>query len=102
MVAFPRGRIFFAILAGAVFTGLWSGCAKHADQTPPPVNVQVATVEQRDVPIVREWVGSLDGSVNAQIRAQVSGYLLKQDYQEGSAVAKGDPLFEIDSRPLAA
>jgi membrane fusion protein (multidrug efflux system) len=59
-------------------------------------------VEERDVPIVREWIGSLDGSVNAQIRAQVSGYLLKQDYREGSAVAKGDPLFEIDPRPFEA
>jgi len=69
---------------------------------PPPVDVQVIAVEQKDVPIVREWVGSLDGSVNAQIRAQVSGYLVKQDYKEGSAVRQGDPLFEIDPRPFAA
>ncbi len=54
------------------------------------------------MPVIREWVGSLDGFVNAQIRAQVSGYLLKQDYKEGSTVAKGDPLFEIDPRPFAA
>ena len=59
-------------------------------------------MEQRDVPVIREWVGSLDGFVNAQIRAQVSGYLLKQDYKEGSVVAKGDPLFEIDPRQFAA
>ena len=81
---------------------LAGGCGKHVDQAPPPVEVQVAAVEQRDVPVVREWTGTLDGSVNAQIRAQVSGYLLKQDYQEGSVVAKGDPLFEIDPRPFAA
>jgi membrane fusion protein (multidrug efflux system) len=62
----------------------------------------VVAVEQRDVPIVREWIGSLDGFVNAQIRAQVSGYLVKQTYREGSAVRKGDPLFEIDPRPFAA
>jgi membrane fusion protein (multidrug efflux system) len=66
------------------------------------VDVQVATVVQKDVPVVREWIGTLDGSVNAQIRAQVSGYLLKQDYQEGAVVAKGDPLFEIDPRSFAA
>ncbi|HSY54232.1 MAG TPA: efflux RND transporter periplasmic adaptor subunit [Opitutaceae bacterium] len=78
------------------------GCGKHAEPAPAATDVQVATVEQRDVPIIREWVGSLDGSVNAQIRAQVSGYLLKQDYKEGSTVAKGDPLFEIDPRPFAA
>jgi membrane fusion protein, multidrug efflux system len=93
------GPIIVAVVSALVLAG---GCAKHADQAPPPADVQVATVEQRDVPVVREWVGSLDGSVNAQIRAQVSGYLLKQDYQEGGKVAKGDPLFEIDPRPFAA
>jgi membrane fusion protein (multidrug efflux system) len=62
----------------------------------------MATVEQRDVPVIREWIGSLDGSVNAQIRAQVSGYVIKQDYQEGSVVAKGAALFDIDPRPFRA
>jgi len=89
-------------LAAVLFLGLAGGCEKHAEQTPPPADVQVVAVEQRDVPVTREWVGTLDGSVNAQIRAQVSGYLLKQNYQEGSVVAKGDPLFEIDARPFAA
>ncbi len=100
----PRkpGRRFLFVSVGAVITGFTGGCGKPADQAPPPVDVQVVAVEQRDVPVIREWVGSLDGSVNAQIRAQVSGYLLKQDYQEGSVLAKGDPLFEIDPRPLAA
>jgi membrane fusion protein, multidrug efflux system len=97
-----RDRIWPIILAVVSALGLIGGCAKHVDQAPPPADVQVVTVEQRDVPVVREWVGSLDGSVNAQIRAQVSGYLLKQDYQEGGKVAKGDPLFEIDPRPFAA
>jgi membrane fusion protein (multidrug efflux system) len=83
-----------------LIAGLVGGCGKSAVQAPPPVDVQVATVEQRDVPVIREWVGSLDGSVNAQIRAQVSGYLIKQNYTEGSVVAKGDPLFEIDPRPF--
>jgi membrane fusion protein (multidrug efflux system) len=71
-------------------------------QAPPPSDVEVVVVEQRDVPITREWVGTLDGYINAQIHAQVSGYLIKQDYLEGAAVRKGDPLFEIDPRPLAA
>jgi membrane fusion protein (multidrug efflux system) len=78
------------------------GCHKAATEAPPPPDVQVIPVEQADVPITREWVGSLDGSVNAQIRAQVTGYLTKQDYKEGSAVKHGDLLFEIDPRPFEA
>jgi membrane fusion protein (multidrug efflux system) len=64
--------------------------------------VQVVSVQQKDVPVVREWVGYLDGSVNAQIRAQVTGYIVKQDYKEGAPVKKGDILFEIDPRPFTA
>ena len=78
------------------------GCAKEAAKAPPPAEVQVVTVVQRDVPVSREWVGYLDGFVNAQIRAQVTGYLVKQDYLEGAAVKTGDPMFEIDPRPFAA
>jgi RND family efflux transporter MFP subunit len=59
-------------------------------------------VEQKDVPIYSEWIGTLDGMVNAEIKAQVQGYLLKQDYTEGSFVKKGQLLFEIDRRPLQA
>jgi len=70
--------------------------------TPPPSDVIVEAVEQRDVPVEREWVGTLDGMVNASIKAQVSGYLLRQDYTEGSFVRKGQLLFEIDSRPFQA
>jgi membrane fusion protein (multidrug efflux system) len=62
----------------------------------------VATVEQRDVPVFSEWVATLDGYVNAQIRPQVSGYIIKQDYVEGSVVRKGQVLFEIDPRPFSA
>ncbi len=97
-----RGRLYPIVLAVTSALALIGGCAKHVEQAPPPVDVQVVAVEQRDVPVVREWVGSLDGSVNAQIRAQVSGYLLKQNYQEGGKVTKGDPLFEIDPRPFTA
>jgi membrane fusion protein (multidrug efflux system) len=64
--------------------------------------VEVTTVEQRDVPVYSEWVATLDGYVNAQIRPQVSGYIIKQDYTEGSVVRKGQALFEIDSRPFTA
>ena len=60
------------------------------------------TVTLQDVPIYQEWIGSLDGFVNAQIRAQVSGYLLSQKYKEGSFVRKGDVLFQIDARPFDA
>ena len=64
--------------------------------------VEVIQVEQRDVPIYGEWIGTLDGLVNADIKAQVSGYLMKQDYTEGSYVQKGQLLFEIDPRPFQA
>jgi membrane fusion protein (multidrug efflux system) len=66
------------------------------------VKVQVVTVTPRDVPIYQQWIGTLDGYPNAQIRAEVSGYLIKQDYAEGGAVKKGDLLFEIDPRPFQA
>jgi membrane fusion protein (multidrug efflux system) len=68
----------------------------------PPPEVQVATVEQRDLPIEHEWIGTLDGLVNADIRAEVTGYLLRQNYKEGSFVRKGQLLFEIDPRPFEA
>jgi membrane fusion protein (multidrug efflux system) len=64
--------------------------------------VLVAPATTRDVPVYREWVGTVDGSENAQIRAKVTGYLLKRDYPEGSFVKKGAMLFEIDSRPFEA
>jgi len=67
-----------------------------------PPDVEVTTVVQKDVPITKEWVATMDGFVNAQIRAQVSGYLQKQLYTNGSAVAKGAPLFLIDPRPFQA
>ena len=80
------------------------GCSTGASADPPqaPPDVQVRAVEQRDVPIVREWIGTLDGMVNAAIKAEVSGYLLSQNYTEGSFVRKGQLLFEIDPRPFDA
>ncbi|HXB74365.1 MAG TPA: efflux RND transporter periplasmic adaptor subunit [Candidatus Acidoferrales bacterium] len=81
-----------------------AGCSKanSAVGSPRPPEVQVFPVEQRDVPVYREWIGTLDGMVNAAIKAEVSGYLLSQDHTEGSFVRKGRLLFEIDPRPFQA
>ncbi|MGH9734913.1 MAG: efflux RND transporter periplasmic adaptor subunit [Candidatus Acidiferrales bacterium] len=80
------------------------GCGQGASsaQAPKPPEVEVAPVVQKDVRIFGEWVATLDGYVNAQIQAQVSGYLIKQDYHEGSLVHRWDVLFEIDPRPFQA
>jgi RND family efflux transporter MFP subunit len=81
------------------------GCGNgkvRAAAPPPPQVVEVAPVIQKDVPVQGEWVGTLEGYVNAQIQPQVSGYLIRQDYQEGALVKKGQLLFEIDPRPFQA
>jgi RND family efflux transporter MFP subunit len=69
---------------------------------PQPVEVQVLEVQQKDVPIYQEWIGTLDGLVNADIKAQVSGYLIQQAYTEGTLVSKGQLLFQIDPRSFQA
>src|ERR1700704_4663420 len=69
---------------------------------PPPLEVSVADVTAQRVTTSSEWIATLDGYVNAQIRPQVSGYLVKRNYREGAAVQKGDVLFEIDPRPFDA
>src|ERR1700751_3616564 len=74
--------------------------AKPTPHAPQPPIVEVAAVEQKDVPIYGEWIGTLSGQVNADIKAQVTGYLLTRDYREGSYVTKGQLLFEIDPRPF--
>jgi RND family efflux transporter MFP subunit len=74
----------------------------HAAAKPPAPEVRVASVIQQDVPVYSEWVATMDGYVNAQIRPQVSGYIIKQEYKEGSLVLKGQVLFEIDPRPFKA
>jgi membrane fusion protein (multidrug efflux system) len=80
------------------------GCGEKNAQAgkPAAVDVEVAEVEQRDVPIYGEWIGTLDGLVDADVKAQVTGYLLKQAYVEGSFVRRGQLLFEIDPRPFEA
>src|SRR5438105_9296792 len=88
----------------AVVTALLclSGCKAKVNTPPPPPTVEVAQIKEQDVPIYHDWIGTLEGLVNAQIRAQVTGYLLTQNYREGDLVKKGDLLFQIDKRPFQA
>jgi RND family efflux transporter MFP subunit len=81
--------------------GCSNGKVRAAGPPPPPV-VEVSPVIQKDVPVQGEWVGTLEGYVNAQIQPEVSGYLIRQDYREGGLVKKGQLLFEIDPRPFQA
>jgi membrane fusion protein (multidrug efflux system) len=77
-------------------------CSRKEPPSPPPPEVLVTAVVQKDVPIVREWIGTLEGSVNADIRPKVEGYLLRELYKEGQFVPSGNPLFEIDPRQFQA
>ena len=86
-----------ALLASAVLL-LVAGCGEKKAVPPPVPVVDVVKVAEKDVPIYMEWIGSLDGNVNAVIRPQVTGYLVKQNYREGDLVKQGQPLFEIDPR----
>ena len=88
------------IMAAILF--LSAGCGKSEESQARPPDVQVVQVEQKDVPLSKEWVGTLDGLVNAQIRPQVTGYLLRQNYKDGSFVKKGELMFEIDPRTFQA
>src|SRR5437867_1145867 len=102
---------FMASASRQVFTILLLGCSLlflggcsggKAASAPPPTVVEVATVVQQDTPIYSEWVAILDGYVNAQIQPRVAGYVIKQNYKEGSVVRRGEVLFEIDPRPFKA
>ena len=75
---------------------------KPTAAVPKPLEVEVTQVAQTNVPIYKEWIGTTEGMVNADIKAQVTGYLLRQNYKEGSFVKKGQLLFEIDPRPFQA
>ena len=93
------------LLSGALL--YVAGCSSHkpvaaAPGGMGPLPVSVTAVQQADVPLTGEWVGTMDGYVNAQIQPQVSGYLGRQLYREGSPVAKGQVLFQIDPRPFQA
>ena len=97
-VAWVSGVLLAAILGVAVSR---SGAKSPRQATSSPM-VEVAPVEQRDVPVYGEWIGTLTGQVNADVKAQVTGYLLTRKYKEGSCVRKGQLLFEIDPRPFQA
>ena len=92
--------VLFLLPVTVVFV---AGCEspKAASPVPSP-EVEVASVVQKDVPIYSEWVATLDGYVNAQIQPQVTGYVIRQTYKEGSFVHKGQILFQIDPRPFQA
>lgn len=108
----PRARLIKGLdertwtlaLFSAIALSVCAGCGQKASsaQAPKPPEVEVASVVQKDVRVYGDWVATLDGYVNAQIQPQVSGYLIKQDYREGSFVHQGDVLFEIDPRPFQA
>jgi RND family efflux transporter MFP subunit len=96
-------RTSLSVLVLGSFLLFLPGCGNtKAAPAAPPLPVQVATVVQQDTPIYSEWVAILDGYVNAQIQPRVSGYIIKQNYKEGSVVSKGQVLFEIDPRPFKA
>ena len=103
-----KAKNWMTIFTASLLLGAGSlsiiGCARTmtGTGTQPPPEVEIASVEQKDIPIEREWIGTLDGMVNAAIKAEVTGYLLRQNYMEGSFVRKGQLLFEIDQRPFQA
>src|ERR1700747_3715724 len=92
-------RFALALVAATVSL---AGCETKQQAASGPPAVEFIEVIQKDVPITKEWVATLDGFVNAQIRAQVKGLLVKQSYTNGAFVSKNSPLFEIDPRPFQA
>jgi len=94
-IVFGRAVITLALLPAAA-------CARQEPPPVRPIEVQVTPVVQKDVPVMGEWIGTLDGSVNADIRPKVEGYLLRQFYKEGQFVRRNAPLFEIDPRQFRA
>src|SRR5258708_7200313 len=106
-VSYPQFMRLLAIngclLLGLLGVSLWSaGCARNAASVPKAPVVYIAAPVQRDVSIFSEWIGTTVGFVDAQIHSQVTGYLLSQNYKEGSLVKKGDLLFQVDPRPFQA
>jgi membrane fusion protein (multidrug efflux system) len=96
-----QGAALCLVAIGLVFAATRARHVSGAPQGTSP-QVEVVKVQQKDVPVFSEWIGTLDGLVNADVRAQVTGYLLRQGYQEGAFVRKGELLFEIDPRPFQA
>jgi len=96
----PTLIVAVAMIVGVVIIAVRSD--KPTQAAPRALDVEVVRVEQKDVPVYSEWIGTTEGLVNADIKAEVTGYLLKQDYKEGSLVKKGQLLFELDPRPFQA
>lgn len=94
--------ILCLIIIVTIFLTARSKAKPSVSDSPAPIEVKVVQVTTENVPVYREWVGTLTGLVNATIKAQVKGYLVRQDYREGAYVRKGQLLFEIDSRPFQA
>jgi membrane fusion protein, multidrug efflux system len=94
-----RANIVASAVVGLV---VLTACGKRPAVTMPLTQVTVTPIVQQDVMVHRTWVGLLDGYKNAEIRAQVTGYLMTQNYKEGSVVKKGETLFTIDQRPFQA
>ncbi|HXV37046.1 MAG TPA: efflux RND transporter periplasmic adaptor subunit, partial [Myxococcota bacterium] len=93
----PRHFLLFALLLlGA------PGCGPQSATAPPAVDVVVGSAVSKDVPVTMEWIGTTEGAVDAEIRAEVSGYLISRDYAEGTVVKQGDLLFRIDPRSFQA
>jgi len=90
------------LLVAAIALFLVARSKKPSLAAPPPLEVEVIQVEQKDVSIYSDWIGTTDGFVNADIRAEVSGYLMTKNYTEGSFVKQGQMLVQIDPRPLEA
>ena len=93
---------FLGLMVLALIIGALRPSKKALGAPPSTTDVEVVQVKKEDVPIYAEWIGTLDGLVNADVRAQVTGYLLKQGYQEGAFVNQGQLLFQIDPRPFQA
>jgi membrane fusion protein, multidrug efflux system len=91
-----------SILCAAAAVAATEGCGKKAPPPPPPPLVVVTPVIQQDVPVYGEWIGTTAGDINAEIRPQITGYLLRRIYDEGSFVKPGQLLFEIDPRQIRA
>jgi len=102
-----KRKIVIGAVLGLLVIGLIVGAVRPSKralgaQPAASPDVEVVQVEQKDVPIYGDWIGTLDGLVNADVRAQVTGYLQKQGYQEGASVKQGQLLFQIDPRPFQA
>ena len=107
MTRVSKRNLIVGGVIGLVVVGLTIGAVHpfnkaSATVAGPPPTVEVVPVEQKDVPVFGEWIGTLDGLVNADVRAQVTGYLQNQGYKEGAFVKKGQLLFQIDPRPFQA